>query len=82
MIYITQESAFAPGIVENWPTVIPHPTNKNGRLVVAKDVNELIEQMRDCIYGYRELYDPTDVESGKLIDKADVIIDSISSCKS
>ncbi len=32
-VYIAQERAFAPGIVKEWPKVIPHPTDKNGRLV-------------------------------------------------
>jgi len=31
--YIAQERAFAPGIVKDWPEIIPHPTNPNGRLV-------------------------------------------------
>lgn len=33
LYYITQESAFAPGIVKDWPETIPHPTSKYGRLV-------------------------------------------------
>jgi len=33
--YIAQEKAFAPGIVGDWPDVIPHPTNPHGRLVKA-----------------------------------------------
>jgi hypothetical protein len=31
--YVTQERAFAPGISGEWPDVIQHPTNRNGRLV-------------------------------------------------
>lgn len=31
--YIAQEMAMAPGIAGEWPTVIPHPKTKNGRLV-------------------------------------------------
>lgn len=31
--YIPQETAFCPGISGEWPSVIKHPTNKNGRLV-------------------------------------------------
>ena len=31
--YITQERAFAPGIADGWPDVIPAPHTKNGRLV-------------------------------------------------
>jgi len=31
--YVAQERAMAPGIVTDWPAVIKHPTNKNGRLV-------------------------------------------------
>jgi len=30
--YIAQERGLAPGIVKEWPDVIPHPTDKNGRL--------------------------------------------------
>lgn len=30
--YIAQEAAMAPGIVKEWPEIIKHPTNKNGRL--------------------------------------------------
>lgn len=32
--YLPQEAAFAPGIVKEWPEVIPHPTDNNGRLVL------------------------------------------------
>lgn len=32
--YITQETAFAPGIVKEWPKVIKHPKDRNGRLVM------------------------------------------------
>lgn len=31
--YVTQETALCPGISGEWPGVIKHPTNKNGRLV-------------------------------------------------
>ena len=31
--YRTEERAFAPGIAEGWPTVIPAPHSKHGRLV-------------------------------------------------
>lgn len=31
--YITQERAFAPGIADGWPDVIPAPHTPNGRLV-------------------------------------------------
>ena len=31
--YVTQERAFAPGIADGWPDVIPAPHTKNGRLV-------------------------------------------------
>ena len=31
--YIPQERAFAPGISGEWPTIIPHPTSKHGRLI-------------------------------------------------
>lgn len=31
--YVTQERAFAPGIADGWPEVIPAPHTKNGRLV-------------------------------------------------
>ena len=31
--YATEERAMAPGISGEWPDVIPHPTNKNARLV-------------------------------------------------
>jgi len=30
--YIAQESAMAPGIVKEWPEIIKHPKDKNGRL--------------------------------------------------
>lgn len=33
VFYVAQEMAMAPGIVKDWPTVIMHPTDKNGRLV-------------------------------------------------
>lgn len=33
ILYQTQEKAFAPGIVQEWPKFIPHPTDINGRLV-------------------------------------------------
>ncbi len=31
--YLAQERAFAPGIVKEWPNVIPHPSDPNGRLL-------------------------------------------------
>ena len=31
--YICQERAFAPGIADGWPEVIPAPHTKHGRLV-------------------------------------------------
>ncbi len=31
--YVTEERAFAPGIADGWPAVIPAPHSKNGRLV-------------------------------------------------
>lgn len=31
--YVAQERAFAPGIAGEWPAVIKHPTNHNGRLI-------------------------------------------------
>lgn len=31
--YIAQERAMAPGIAGDWPDIIPHPTNRNGRLL-------------------------------------------------
>ena len=34
--YVTQERAFAPGIADGWPKVIPAPHTKNGRLVQRK----------------------------------------------
>lgn len=33
IFYITQERAFAPGIADGWPEVIPAPHTPNGRLV-------------------------------------------------
>ena len=30
--YIAQEPAFCPGMVKDWPNIIPHPTSKAGRL--------------------------------------------------
>lgn len=38
--YITQEAAFAPGIVKEWPDVISLPGNKNGRLVKKQRSSE------------------------------------------
>lgn len=40
--YVAQERAMAPGIVRDWPKVIPHPTDKNGRLVNATDEIEAL----------------------------------------
>ena len=34
--YVAQERAFAPGIADGWPKVIPAPHTKNGRLVLRK----------------------------------------------
>lgn len=31
--YLTEERAFAPGIADGWPSVIPAPHTKHGRLV-------------------------------------------------
>lgn len=31
--YVCQERAFAPGIADGWPDIIPAPHTKNGRLV-------------------------------------------------
>lgn len=45
-VYVTQEKAMAPGIVREWPNVIPHPTDRNGRLV-KKSLTEIIEEMSD-----------------------------------
>jgi hypothetical protein len=36
LYYVAQEAAFAPGIVKEWPAVIKHPKDKNGRLVRRK----------------------------------------------
>jgi hypothetical protein len=30
--YIAEEMAFAPGIADGWPRIIPAPHTKNGRL--------------------------------------------------
>ena len=30
--YVTEEMAMAPGIVKEWPKLIYHPTDRNGRL--------------------------------------------------
>lgn len=30
--YVAQEMAMAPGIVKDWPNIIKHPTDRNGRL--------------------------------------------------
>ena len=41
--YVTQERAFAPGVADGWPAVIPAPHTKNGRLVrrvVAEATNQ------------------------------------------
>lgn len=34
--YVTEERAFAPGVADGWPKVIPAPHTKNGRLVRRK----------------------------------------------
>ena len=44
MLYITQERAFAPGICSEWPNIIPHPTNPNGRLKKI-DIHDLLVQI-------------------------------------
>lgn len=44
--YITQEAAFAPGIVREWPTVIKHPKDRNGRLVRRHFVAPSIPEAR------------------------------------
>lgn len=43
--YVTQERAFAPGIAGEWPQVIPKPGNKNGRLIKAEGLGELLNEM-------------------------------------
>jgi len=32
IFYETQERAFAPGVADGWPEIIPAPHTKNGRL--------------------------------------------------
>ncbi len=44
MFYITQERAFAPGICSEWPNIISHPTNPNGRLKKI-DIHDLLVQI-------------------------------------
>ena len=35
IFYKAQERAMSPNVVKEWPAVIPHPTDKNGRLAKA-----------------------------------------------
>lgn len=51
MFYQTEEKAFAPGIVKEWPNVIPHPQDKNGRLSKV-DVENLNNQIKVAVAEY------------------------------
>lgn len=41
--YETQERAFAPGVADGWPEVIPAPHTKNGRLVRRQGSHALLD---------------------------------------
>lgn len=55
-LYVTQEKAFAPGIVKDWPDVINHPEDSNGRLTklikeeLSNYLNLLINEFEDKYY--------------------------------
>ena len=40
--YISQERAFAPGIVTEWPDIIPNQFSKHGRLKRLADFHSLM----------------------------------------
>lgn len=63
--YITQESAFAPGIVRDWPEVIPLPKNKNGRLVKSKTSLKALLEMTIVLAWESD----DDASIGDLVDK-------------
>ena len=63
--YEAQERAFAPGIVKEWPPVILHPTDRNGRLVRhSGNWRDVLKEMRDLPFFHDGL-------SGDLIEIKD-----------
>lgn len=53
--YVAQERAMAPGVVTDWPDVIKHPKDKNGRLVKLAGaapvdrLREYVQHKKDCV---------------------------------
>ena len=55
--YETQERAFAPGIADGWPKVIPAPHTKNGRLVRRDgDPSDLLAALKEVLEGLDEYW--------------------------
>ena len=72
MLYQTQERAMAPGIVKVWPAVIPHPTDPNGRLVAAPEIEaELADLRAEKALRDAGLYMATCEECGTIISCKD-----------
>lgn len=61
--YETQERAFAPGIADGWPEIIPAPHTKNGRLVRKEgDPSDAKARLHQLYNMYQEDCDKMDQE--------------------
>lgn len=54
-IYLCEERAMAPGLVKEWPLIIPHPTTPHGRLVRVRVNDREEKKMIDKLEVQREI---------------------------